>query len=160
MTTAANAESRRAIALQAASDDATGNWITPLVAGDRFTSDHVSLLVSVAREHRLEFVYGRGRIAIARAAGMPAEAVASGEPVAPGEAVALEIGEWPPSPDGVLHGSELYAASLRAFAYDPDAWRTGETVVWDRWRRLLAAGVRVANVEQVVVERTFSPAAA
>ena len=140
---AADAEARRAIGLQLAADAATGSWFAPLVAGDRFTVDHVGLLVSVAREHRLEFVYGRGRVAIAGASG------------APGEPVALDIGEWPPSADGVLHGSELYAAALRAFAYDPQAWRAGETVVWDHWRRLLSAGVRVANIEQVVVERTL-----
>jgi hypothetical protein len=145
---AAGAEARRAIGLQLAANAATGSWLAPLVAGDRFTADHVGLLVSVAREHRLEFVYGRGRVAIA------------GAPGTPGEPVALDIGEWPPSADGVLHGSELYAAPLRAFAYDPQSWRAGETVVWDHWRRLLTAGVRAANIEQVVVERTLSREAA
>jgi hypothetical protein len=141
---AASAERRRAVGLQAAADAATGSWLAPLVAGDRFTTDHVGVLVSVAREHRLEFVYGRGRVAIDGASGLA------------GAPVALEIGEWPPSPDGVLHGSELYAAPLRAFAYDPDAWRAGESVVWDHWRRLLSAGVRAASIEQVVVERTLA----
>jgi hypothetical protein len=120
-------------ATAAAAGAAAGAWIAPLSPEGEFVVDHVSALLEVAREHALEFVYGQSHVALA-------------------EGAELILGDWPPGPDGVLTlGSELYAASLLSVVpYDPETWRDGETPGWAQWRRLVAAGVRMAGVEAVV----------
>jgi hypothetical protein len=34
--------------------------------------------------------------------------------------------------------------------YDPEAWRVAEPGDWNLWHRMLDAGIRMGNVEQVV----------
>jgi hypothetical protein len=110
---------------------AKGAWIAPLDDDDEFTPDHVAVLLSVAIEHRLELVYGQSLMERA------------------GGSWDL-VGLWPPHQGGLCHGSVLYAAELKYFRYDPDAWRLAEPGDWNLWRRMLEAGVRMGNVEHVV----------
>jgi glycosyltransferase involved in cell wall biosynthesis len=110
---------------------ARGAWIAPLDDDDEFTPDHVETLLSVAIEYHLELVYGQSLME------------------QPDGTWAL-VGSWPLQQGGLCHGSALYSASLRFFRYDPNAWRELEPGDWNLWRRMLEAGVRIGNVEQVV----------
>jgi hypothetical protein len=110
---------------------ARGAWIAPLDDDDEFTPDHVELLLSLAIEYRLEMVYGQSLME---------------QP----DGSWSVVGSWPPQQGGLCHGSALYAADLRFFKYDPEAWRVHEPGDWNLWHRMLDAGVRMGNVEQVV----------
>jgi hypothetical protein len=92
----------------------------------QFSPGHLELLLSVAVENDLEFVYGQ---AIAEVGGRR-----------------VPLGSWPPNADGVLTiGSELFSRWLTEMVrFDPDAWRDGHSAGWAFWRSLLAAGVRIA----------------
>jgi len=48
---------------------ALGSWIAPLDDDDEFTPDHVEVLLSVALEYRLEFVYGLSEMELSAAPG-------------------------------------------------------------------------------------------
>jgi hypothetical protein len=110
---------------------ALGAWIAPLDDDDEFTPDHVEVLLSVAIEHRLEFVYGLSEMELGAGSwGL--------------------VGAWPPVQGGLCHGSVLYAADLRFFRFDPEAWRQTEPADWNLWRRMMEAGVRMGRVEHVV----------
>jgi glycosyltransferase involved in cell wall biosynthesis len=115
---------------------ARGEWIAPLDDDDEFTPDHVELLLSVAIEYRLEMVYGQSLMQQADG----------------GWSI---VGSWPPQQGGLCHGSAFYSAALRTFRYDPEAWRDLEPGDWNLWRRMLEAGVRMGNVEQVVYRHYF-----
>jgi len=135
----ARREAMAALALDAGLAVVRGAWVVTLPVGVLLEPGAVALLLEVVLEHRLEFVYGQVRVEI--------------EPGA-----WLTVGAWPPGSDPVIGGSELAAAPLRVFGHDPEAWREGESIQRNRWRRLVEAGVRVANVEAIVatVPRTTS----
>jgi hypothetical protein len=117
-------------ALNAAAAAARGDWIVPLSPEGELLPGHVGGLLEVATEHALEFVYGHSLVDF-------------------GDGASLELGSWPPGPDFVLTlATELYARPLlEVVPYEEDSWREGETVGWAHWRRLIAAGVRMASVE-------------
>ncbi len=119
--------------LEAGLDAAEGAWVAPLGPEAEFTADHIEVLLGVAIEHELEFVYGQALVDLG----------ADGR---------LALGAWPPNPDGVLTGgSELFSRRLRAVAWvDPDAWRDAESPGWAFWRSLLEAGVRIAGLDTTV----------
>ncbi len=110
---------------------ARGAWIAPLDDDDEFTPDHVEVLLAVALEHRLELVYGQSLMEMS-------------------DGTWGLVGSWPPAQGAFCHGSVLYAADLKFFRYDPDAWRLNEPGDWNMWRRMLEAGVRMGRVEHVV----------
>lgn len=110
---------------------ARGAWIAPLDDDDQFTPDHVETLLSVALEHRLEFVYGQSEME---------------EP----DGSWRVLGAWPPAHAGFCHGSVLYSARLSFMRYDPEAWRMGEPGDWNLWRRMIEAGVRMGSIDQIV----------
>jgi glycosyltransferase involved in cell wall biosynthesis len=119
---------------------ARGAWIAPLAPDAAFSPDHVEVLLGVAEEHRLEFVYGHAE-------------------VTPPVGAPVVLGTWPPSQDEVLTlASELFAAPLTSVVpLDPAAWRDGDTTGWAFWRAMLTAGARMAGIEYVVA--TVSPPA-
>lgn len=129
---AARHDALEAVLLNAALGLALGAWTAPLPAGALFTPDHVAVLLEVVIENRLEFVYGQ----------------AFQENQHGGVTI---VGAWPPDPAGIVGGTELVATALRDLAYDPEAWREGDAPDWSRWRLLLAAGVRMANIEHPVI---------
>jgi hypothetical protein len=110
---------------------ARGAWIAPLDDDDEITPDHVELLLGVASEYRLEFVYGMSEAEL------------------PDGSWTL-VGTWPPEQGGICHGSILYSAGLDFIDYDEESWRLDEPTDWNRWRRMIEAGVRMGRVEQVV----------
>jgi hypothetical protein len=112
-------------------DLARGAWIAPQADDDEFTPDHVEVLLSVAIENRLEFVYGDSWME------MP-------------EGHWVRLGIWPPRSAGFCAGAVLYAAPLRYLHMDEQCWRDNEPNDWNLWRRMLDAGVRMGHVDHVV----------
>jgi hypothetical protein len=110
---------------------ARGAWIAPQADDDEFTPDHIETLLSVALEHRLEFVYGDSWME------MP-------------DANWIRLGEWPPRQGGLCAGSVLYAATLKFITLDEECWRDGEPNDWNMWRRMLDAGVRAGHVDRIL----------
>ena len=110
---------------------ARGAWIAPLDDDDEITPDHVKLLVGLATEHRLEFMYGLAEAEL------------------PDGSWSL-VGAWPPVQGGICHGSIVYSSKLDCFGYDEESYRQNEPADWNRWRRMIDAGVRMGRVEQVV----------
>ncbi len=112
---------------------ARGQWIAPLSPEGEFEFDHIEVLLGVALEHQVEFVYGQALIDAGRSVG-------------------VLIGSWPPNADEVLTlSTELFARQLVAVAdVDPDAWREGATPGWALWRAFIESGVRMAGIEHVV----------
>jgi hypothetical protein len=112
-------------------DLARGQWIAPHADDDEFTPDHVETLLSVALEHRLEFVYGDSWMETA-------------------EGPWVRLGEWPPKLAGFCAGAVLYASPLRYMGLDDQCWRENEPNDWNLWRRMLDAGVRAGHVDKIV----------
>ena len=110
---------------------ARGAWIAPQPDDDEFTPDHIETLLSVALEHRLEFVYGDSWME------MP-------------DTNWIRLGAWPPREGGFCAGSMLYAASLKYVTMDEECWRDGEPNDWNMCRRMLDAGVRAGHMDRVV----------
>jgi len=128
--------------LDAALGSATGAWVAPLGPEAEFEPDHIEVLLGVAVEHDLEFVYGQAVVDL-------------------GTGQRLVLGAWPPNPDGVLTGgTELFSRRLSAVAhFDPEAWREAESAGWRFWRSLLEAGCRTASIEVAVTNiRLLEPA--
>jgi glycosyltransferase involved in cell wall biosynthesis len=109
---------------------ARGAWIATLEPGIVFAPEHLALLLEVARDEGLEAVYGW----LAEPDGRRA-------------------GGWPPDPEDVPAGCELVSAILSFVRFDPRAHLLGRSPVAERWRRLVALGARVGNVETVVARR-------
>lgn len=116
--------------LDAALSAAAGSWVAPLGPEAEFSPDHVEVLLSVAIDHELEFVYGQAVFAFA-----------SGK--------RITLGSWPPTADGVLTiGTELFSRRLASVArFDAEAWRDGETSGWAFWRSVVEAGSRIASID-------------
>ncbi len=109
---------------------ARGAWVATLAPGDVYTPEHIALLLEVAVDEGLEAVYGwlaepDGRI----------------------------VGGWPPDPEAIPVGTELVSAGLSFVRFDPAAALRGRHPGAERWRRLLALDIRLANVEAVVTLR-------
>lgn len=111
-----------------------GAWVAPMSADGEFTPDHIELLLALATEHRLELVYG-----------VTESDSPDGSP--------QFIGSWPPEPGAVIPGATLYSSRLDFFEFDQESWRVEETPEWNRWRRMMGAGVRMGRVGQVVYRR-------
>jgi hypothetical protein len=110
---------------------ARGAWIANQADDDEFTPDHIETLLSVALEHRLEFVYGDSWME------MP-------------DANWIRLGEWPPRQGGFCAGSVLHAAALKFITVDEECWRDGEPNDWNMWHRMLDAGVRAGHVDRIL----------
>ncbi len=112
-------------------DNAKGAWITTLDDDDEYTPDHVEVLLRAAVHRRLEFVYGQSEV------------------IAPGGVTGI-VGRWPPGLGAFTDGALLYSAHLRFLKYDPESWRDRLPADWNLWRKMLAVGVKMGYVEQVV----------
>jgi hypothetical protein len=108
-----------------------GHWIAIQADDDEWTPDHLEVLLSVATEYRLEFVYGDSWMELP-----------DGE--------WIRLGDWPPRHAGFCAGAVLFAATLRFMEYDEECWRDEEPNDWNLWRRMMEAGVRMGNVEHIL----------
>ena len=112
---------------------ARGQWISLLDDDDELPPDHVERLLAAAIEHRLEMVYGVAWVE---------------EPA--GDAWS-RIGAWPPQSGGFPAGAAIYSAGLGHLRFDEECWREGEPADWNLWRRMLATGVRMGFVDEIVL---------
>lgn len=109
---------------------ASGTWLAPCDDDDEFTDDHVEVLLSFARERRLEMAYG----------------VASFES-AEGSS---RVGAWPPRAGSVSHGAAIYTSGLRFLRYSGTCWKLPEPFDWNLWKRMQRIGVRMGFLDRVV----------
>jgi len=113
-------------------DLARGQWIAPLPDDDEFTPDHIRLLLDLAIENRLEFVYARSLMQDGA------------------DGTWFEMGDWPPRLGGFAAGSMLYSAGLSFMKLETECWLEEEPNDWNLWRRMEEAGVRMGFVDHVV----------
>ncbi len=109
---------------------ARGAWLAPCDDDDELTPDHVEVLLSHAKENRLEMVWSKARCEIK-----------------PGRWV--EIGSHPLEPSRISHGSVLYSLGLRHFLHNSGAWRLDAPGDWNLWDRMRNAGARMGFLDRV-----------
>jgi glycosyltransferase involved in cell wall biosynthesis len=112
---------------------ARGSWIAPIDQDDRWTDDHLDVLLKTAKHSRAEVVYGVSRVIVG----------GRGE---------TYFGSWPPALGDFGFQSAIHHACLTAFLYDVNAHIAGEPADWNLARRMLEAGVRFDFVEQIVTD--------
>jgi hypothetical protein len=119
-------------AVNRALDECKGSFIAPLDHDDAFTQDHVETLLAASSGNRADLVYGQALMEEANHTWRT-------------------CGSLPLAHGHIAHGSVLYSARLAHMRLDPDSWLRNEPGDWNMWRRMLAAGVEVAFVPQVVL---------
>jgi len=107
-----------------------GSWITACDDDDRFTPDHVEVLLREARARRLEMVWSKADME-----------------VAPGQWAT--VGCDPLTEGQVTQGSVLYSMGLRFLAMSNTCWRRQQPADWNLWSRMQAIGVRMGFVDRV-----------
>jgi hypothetical protein len=115
---------------------ARGLWIAPLGDDDEFAPDHVEHLLRAARERRLEFAYGRGRV------------------ILPDGRETL-LGEFPPRLTQIGLQSALYHSGLRFIELELGHAVFGKPNDWGMVHRMMRVGVRMGMVDEVTV--TYRP---
>jgi hypothetical protein len=118
---------------------ARGAWIAPLDEDDEFTENHIERLLSLARETRAEVAYG---------------ALIQRDLV---EKTESHVFSYPPNRGGFSFQGALVHGALRFFEYDQESWLVAEPGDWNLARRMLAAGVRMAGVDEVVATLNWTP---
>lgn len=111
---------------------ARGAWITHLDDDDEYTDDHISALLSLARERRAEWVHGK--VLFVDENGGPSEVV----------------GDPRPALGRISRISSLYLGALKTFRYNAACWRYYYPADWDLWERFLDMGVTHAHLDMVV----------
>ncbi|HKZ15146.1 MAG TPA: glycosyltransferase family 2 protein [Solirubrobacterales bacterium] len=114
---------------------AKGRWISIVCDDDEVTLTHAERLVAAAQEQRLEMPYGRLRIRFDDGGELDWE------------------NDFPPSYGHFTLQLAIYHAGLRFFQYEPTAMLYGEPNDWSLLRRLIAAGVRIGRIDDLVVHR-------
>jgi len=109
---------------------ARGAWLAPCDDDDELTPDHVEVLLSAAKDRRLEMVWSKANCEIR-----------------PGEW--QELGSERLRLGHVSHGSVLYSLGLRHIVPNVRSWRLGEPADWNLWRRMRDIGVHMGFVDDV-----------
>jgi hypothetical protein len=112
---------------------ARGRWIAPLNDDDSFPPEHVELLLALARTERSEVAYG---------------AIAQQHPNGPTEI----LNSWPPELGGFGWQAALVHAGLGFMPMQLGSGALGVPGDWSLCRRMRRAGVRFANINDVVVD--------
>ena len=115
---------------------ARGLWIAPLGDDDEFAPDHVERLLRAARERRLEFVYGRGRVLLP-------------------DGRETSLGEFPPRLTQVGLQSALYHAGLRFIELELGHALFEKPNDWGMVHRMMRVGVRMGMIDDLTV--TYRP---
>lgn len=115
---------------------ARGLWIAPLGDDDEFAPDHIERLLRAARERRLEFVYGRGRVLLP-------------------DGRETFLGEFPPRLTQVGLQSALYHSGLRFIELELGHALFEKPNDWGMVHRMMRVGVRMGMVDEVTV--TYRP---
>ena len=111
---------------------AKGAWIAPLDDDDEFISGHVGKLLETARQGNFEMAYGN----ILRKAPDPSDDVV--------------LRSNPPRLGHFGFQGAIYMSCLRFMQYDPRCWMLNEPGDWNLCRRMIAAGVRIGWLDEVV----------
>lgn len=114
---------------------ARGRWIAPIDDDDVFTPDHIERLLSTALAGRYELVYGKFWV----------NNWGGGDVSEP-----HARGAYPPRFGFFNFGTSLYLAALRFFEWDVANWVLDEPADWTVCRRMLAAGVLMGFVDDIV----------
>lgn len=112
---------------------ARGAWIAPLNDDDSFRPKHVELLLTAARPQRSEVSYG---------------AIAQRHPDGGTEI----LNSWPPELGQFGWQAALVHAGLRFMPMQLGSGALGAPGDWSLCRRMRRAGVRFANIDDVVVD--------
>ena len=111
---------------------ARGRWVSHLDDDDAYSGSHISRLLGLARERRVEWVHGNVLL-------RPAD-----------DAGEVCIGGAYPALGRIAQAATLYHAALKTFRYNPQCWRYDYPGDWDLWERFLDAGVTHAHLPEVV----------
>lgn len=117
---------------------ARGAWIAPLDQDDRWSPDHLEVLLDAARRSRAEVLYGAARVVL-------------------GDGEETYFGAWPPRLGDFGFQAAIYHAGLADFTYDANAYLVGEPADWNLARRMLEAGVNFDFVERIVADYHPTP---
>jgi hypothetical protein len=118
--------------LNAGVAQARGLWIAPLGDDDEFEPNHLELLLRDARERRLEFVYGRGRVLL------------------PDGRETL-LGEFPPRLTQVGLQAAVYHAGLSFMELELGHALFGKPNDWGLVHRMMRIGVRIGMIDATTV---------
>lgn len=111
---------------------ANGDWIAPLDDDDEFTEDHLEKLLRFAFDERYEMVYGK----------IISRSVKDGKE--------KEIWSYPPEYGKFSFQGAIYMKLLNFFEWDVNSWVVDEPGDWNMCRRMMATGVRIGAMEDVV----------
>jgi glycosyltransferase involved in cell wall biosynthesis len=111
---------------------ARGRWVSHLDDDDAYTPSHISRLLGLARERRVEWVHGNVLLRPLDGAGE------------------VCIGSAFPTLGRIAQASTLFHAALKTFRFNPQCWRYECPGDWDLWERFLEAGVTHAHLPEVV----------
>jgi hypothetical protein len=129
-------------AMNRGADLALGTWIAPLDQDDAFTPDHLEKLLAAALDANAELSYGTVTL----------HNVLTG--------VDTALWSSPPTFGHFTFQGALHLRLLsRIFRYDGESWKVGEPGDWNLMRRMLAAGVTVAAIKDVVATVYTTPPA-
>lgn len=115
--------------------EAKGRWISIVCDDDEVTPNHAETLVAAAQAQRLEMPYGRLTIRFADGGEIEWE------------------NKFPPAYRHFTLQLAIYHAGLRFFQYEPVAMLYDEPNDWSLLRRMIAAGVRIGRLDDLVVHR-------
>ena len=115
--------------------EAKGRWISIVCDDDEVTPDHTERLVEEAQQQRLELCYGKLKIRFEEGG----------------------VIDWdntfPPAYRHFTLQLCVYHAGLRFFQFEPTDVNYGEPNDWSLVRRMVAAGVRLGRIDDLVVYR-------
>lgn len=114
---------------------AQGRWISIVCDDDEVTPTHAERLVTEAQAQRLELPYGRLTIRFNDGGELDWE------------------NRFPPAYGHFTLQLAIYHAGLRFFQYEPTDRFYGEPNDWSLLRRMIAAGVRIGRLDDLVVHR-------
>jgi hypothetical protein len=112
---------------------AKGTWIAPLNDDDSFRPEHVARLLDIARSARSEVSYG---------------AIAQQHP----DGTTKVLNSWPPELGGFGWQAALVHAGLGFMPMQLGSGALGAPGDWSLCRRMRRAGVKFANIDDVVVD--------
>ncbi len=112
---------------------ATGRWIAPLSHDDEWDPDHLSSLLSLARESRAEVVYSCMRMV---------------DQETPGHPRLRSVGAWPPHEGEFNWQAAMFHGNLKFLRYDRRCALASEPNDANLMRRAWEAGVRFAFLER------------
>jgi hypothetical protein len=113
---------------------ARGQWIAPLDQDDEFAPHHIETLLGLARRTRSELAYGKIR------------------EVHPQLTSERFLYTFPPQLRQFGFQAAIFLSLLRFFEFDINAWVLNEPGDWNLMRRMLATGVLMAGVDEVVTD--------